>query len=245
MPNGIAVPFQVKYERLLIFCYGCGVFGHGEMDCELGPCEEGTLAFDADIRASPWKGIKKEAEPSRRKSACKPEDRFETGTQNDQENVERLISKLQSVVLGRNKDGQEISKTPQEEADARRHEALGWEEPLRAMGMEKEVVANVRADGAEAGKGDSGGAQTTVEATGGSEGNYGDANTQLNGQIMGMELMGEGMAAKGVNSGLKGKGKSDNRKGSWCRLARTGSHSNLTEVGTKIGLKRGRESDND
>ncbi|XP_074303810.1 uncharacterized protein LOC141638306 [Silene latifolia] len=50
--------FKVKYERLPTFCYGCGILGHGEKDCDEGPYEEGELRYDASLRASPWKVLK-------------------------------------------------------------------------------------------------------------------------------------------------------------------------------------------
>ncbi|XP_074265748.1 uncharacterized protein LOC141588192 [Silene latifolia] len=49
------VPFEVKYERLPTFCYGCGRLGHGEKDCEEGPFEEHELQYGEWLRASPWK----------------------------------------------------------------------------------------------------------------------------------------------------------------------------------------------
>ncbi|XP_074315639.1 uncharacterized protein LOC141651843 [Silene latifolia] len=36
MKNGRTVNFPVKYERLPTYCYGCGLIGHGEKDCEEG-----------------------------------------------------------------------------------------------------------------------------------------------------------------------------------------------------------------
>ncbi|XP_074298023.1 uncharacterized protein LOC141628825 [Silene latifolia] len=64
MPNGMSREFDVKYERLqATFCYGCGVFEHGEKECEEGPYEEGELRFGEWMRASPWKVTKTVVEP--------------------------------------------------------------------------------------------------------------------------------------------------------------------------------------
>ncbi|XP_074265732.1 uncharacterized protein LOC141588177 [Silene latifolia] len=58
MKAGKTVDFDVKYERVPIFCYGCGVIGHGEKDCEEGPYEEVELKFGEWLRDSPWKVTK-------------------------------------------------------------------------------------------------------------------------------------------------------------------------------------------
>ncbi|XP_074287731.1 uncharacterized protein LOC141612882 [Silene latifolia] len=62
LAKGEKVEFEVKYEILPIFCYGCGVLGHGEKDCEDGPYEEGELRFSENLRASPRRVVKTMAE---------------------------------------------------------------------------------------------------------------------------------------------------------------------------------------
>ncbi|XP_074266286.1 uncharacterized protein LOC141588759 [Silene latifolia] len=59
-----ATEFKVKFERLPTFCYGCGVLGHGEKECEDGPYEEGELKYGEWLRASPWRVTKTSTEPS-------------------------------------------------------------------------------------------------------------------------------------------------------------------------------------
>ncbi|XP_074283620.1 uncharacterized protein LOC141608157 [Silene latifolia] len=41
--DGRTINFPVKYERLPTYCYGCGLIGHGEKDCEHGPYEDDDL----------------------------------------------------------------------------------------------------------------------------------------------------------------------------------------------------------
>ncbi|XP_074265090.1 uncharacterized protein LOC141587508 [Silene latifolia] len=53
MKDNKVVHFDVKYERLPIFCYRCGVMRHEEKDCEHGPYEEDELHFGEWLRASP------------------------------------------------------------------------------------------------------------------------------------------------------------------------------------------------
>ncbi|KAK9664848.1 hypothetical protein RND81_14G073400 [Saponaria officinalis] len=60
------VSFDVKYERLPTYCYGCGILGHGEKDCDEGPYEESELGYGEQLRASPWKVVKTKVEPSNR-----------------------------------------------------------------------------------------------------------------------------------------------------------------------------------
>ncbi|XP_074298255.1 uncharacterized protein LOC141629093 [Silene latifolia] len=50
IPSGKVDTFVVKYERLPLFCYGCGVLGHGEKDCESGPYDEDDLQFGEGLR---------------------------------------------------------------------------------------------------------------------------------------------------------------------------------------------------
>ncbi|XP_074300158.1 uncharacterized protein LOC141631378 [Silene latifolia] len=62
MPSGKVNSFDVKYEKLPLFCYGCGVLGHGEKECEHGPYQEDELMYGDVLRASPrrreggWRG---------------------------------------------------------------------------------------------------------------------------------------------------------------------------------------------
>ncbi|XP_074306144.1 uncharacterized protein LOC141641378 [Silene latifolia] len=62
--GGQTTDFNVKYERLPISCYRCGVIGHGEKDCEQGPYEEDELQFGEWLRASLWKVTKTSNEGS-------------------------------------------------------------------------------------------------------------------------------------------------------------------------------------
>ncbi|XP_074266309.1 uncharacterized protein LOC141588782 [Silene latifolia] len=53
--EGRVIDFDVMYERIPIFSYGCGVIGHGEKDCNDGPYDDDELRFGEWLRASPWK----------------------------------------------------------------------------------------------------------------------------------------------------------------------------------------------
>ncbi|XP_074289571.1 uncharacterized protein LOC141614725 [Silene latifolia] len=58
LADGKVNTFDVKYERLPLFCYGCGVLGHGLKDCDKGPHDEDNLIYGEKLRASPRKGGK-------------------------------------------------------------------------------------------------------------------------------------------------------------------------------------------
>lgn len=56
MKGGREFEVKIKYEKLPLFCYVCGMLGHGEKDCDAtkggAPV---TLQFSDELRASPWK----------------------------------------------------------------------------------------------------------------------------------------------------------------------------------------------
>ena len=63
--SGRVVLVEVKYERLPIFCFGCGKIGHMEKDCDeaVEDENEGEKQWGAWLKASPRKGgLKKRAE---------------------------------------------------------------------------------------------------------------------------------------------------------------------------------------
>ncbi|XP_074289594.1 uncharacterized protein LOC141614747 [Silene latifolia] len=101
MPNGLTRDFEVKYERLqATFCYGCGVFGHGEKECEEGPYEEEELKFGEWMRASPWK-VTKTGVDGGGKAARSLGVLFDREKETrEQEAIERMIEKLQRVSVG-------------------------------------------------------------------------------------------------------------------------------------------------
>ena len=66
--KGLVVMVEIKYERLPIFCYVCGVLGHMERDCTDGVEEEGReeKQWGAWLKASPRRGgLKKQEEVNR------------------------------------------------------------------------------------------------------------------------------------------------------------------------------------
>ncbi|XP_074295381.1 uncharacterized protein LOC141623203 [Silene latifolia] len=104
MPYGLLTKFDVKYERLPIFCYGCGLLGHGEKECDEGPYEESELAFGEWLRASPKKVLKTNAELAGSKVARALSREFEAEQRRlEEENVEKMIGKLQAISLANKK----------------------------------------------------------------------------------------------------------------------------------------------
>uniref|UniRef100_A0A803LLP6 CCHC-type domain-containing protein n=1 Tax=Chenopodium quinoa TaxID=63459 RepID=A0A803LLP6_CHEQI len=54
--GGIEEFFEVKYEKTPLFCYFCGLMGHGIKDCdEHKECDNPTIPFGEWMKASPWK----------------------------------------------------------------------------------------------------------------------------------------------------------------------------------------------
>ena len=63
--TGVGLLIEIKYERLPIFCYACGIIGHIERDCVLVPDDdrEEEKQWGAWLKASPRRGyMKKQAE---------------------------------------------------------------------------------------------------------------------------------------------------------------------------------------
>ena len=47
--------YDIKYERPPLFCYHCGLVGHGVKDCEGWREEESVIKYGEWMKASPWK----------------------------------------------------------------------------------------------------------------------------------------------------------------------------------------------
>ncbi|XP_074306059.1 uncharacterized protein LOC141641287 [Silene latifolia] len=99
MPTGRIVDFQVKYERLPNFCYGCGILGHGEKECDEGPYEEWELKYGDELRASPWKVVKTIAVNTGNSARCLLAAFEKEARQREEEAVELMIEKLQRVAI--------------------------------------------------------------------------------------------------------------------------------------------------
>ena len=58
MRGGIEEFFEVKYEKPPLFCYFCGLIGHGVKDCmECRDEEDPKLQYGGWLKASPWKRV--------------------------------------------------------------------------------------------------------------------------------------------------------------------------------------------
>ncbi|KAL2895370.1 Gag polyprotein [Bienertia sinuspersici] len=54
--GGMEETFEIKYEKLPLFCFYCGHIGHGTKDCDSCKDEEDPdLAYGSWLKASPWK----------------------------------------------------------------------------------------------------------------------------------------------------------------------------------------------
>ncbi|KAL2903611.1 ATP synthase epsilon chain [Bienertia sinuspersici] len=59
MKGGKEEFFDVKYERLPMFCYWCGKIGHASCECDDNKEEEfAEYTYGSWLKASPWKPVK-------------------------------------------------------------------------------------------------------------------------------------------------------------------------------------------
>ena len=59
MRGGLEDQFDVKYEKPPLFCFVCGMIGHGVKDCdENKDVDPPILKFDMGLKASPWKHVR-------------------------------------------------------------------------------------------------------------------------------------------------------------------------------------------
>ncbi|XP_074289141.1 uncharacterized protein LOC141614281 [Silene latifolia] len=99
MKGGSTSQFDVKYERLPTFCYGCGLIGHREKDCDEGPYDEEDLKFGEWLRASPWKVVKTEKEGVGKAARNLRPIFDEVGKDDSRDIISSMIKKLQNIAL--------------------------------------------------------------------------------------------------------------------------------------------------
>ncbi|KAL9235615.1 hypothetical protein vseg_010360 [Gypsophila vaccaria] len=104
MKGGRVVSFMVRYEGLPLFCYGCGVLGHGEKDCEHGPYEAEALEFGTEIRASPWKPMKPmmKGDTDKARNLVKVFD--EEKRKEEEDAIDKMVKRLQAIAVSGSKN---------------------------------------------------------------------------------------------------------------------------------------------
>lgn len=71
MRGGNTASFKVKYEKLPLFCFVCGMLGHGEKDCDSGSHTQNPKRTYSDkLRASPWQVNKGEVDEEGQTGTC-------------------------------------------------------------------------------------------------------------------------------------------------------------------------------
>ncbi|XP_074274046.1 uncharacterized protein LOC141597480 [Silene latifolia] len=229
MKGGSTSRFAVKYERLPTFCYGCGLIGHGEKDCEEGPYDEEDLKFGEWLRASPWKVVKTEKEGTG-KAARNLRPLFDEVEKEDSRDIiSSMIEKLQHIAL---------------DLKSKKHSEK-WNGNTERVGEEEGVSRMAIGEGQQAEEADGGsriGEVRSLEGMGGRETTCVPYAVEV--------LMGEGEGGETVDARLKGGQEADGSGGcgtvrGWRRLAREGGEegggqSGTTEAGL-VTTKRNRE----
>ncbi|XP_074266449.1 uncharacterized protein LOC141589722 [Silene latifolia] len=242
MKDGRTIEFTVKYERLPTYCYGCGLIGHGEKDCEDGPYEEDDLKVGEWLRASPWK-VTKTVKEGGGKVARDLRPCFDAERVIDSEGaVSLMIDKLQAISLElKNRKSENKKMREQAMQSGSRESEVSEREPIveeQTGGMVTDV------DGGRGGKGDlvreCSAAGNRRESEGG-----GEREGELRSCLEVMELdMGAGNTEE---QGTMGKGKQGGKGGggtggSWQRLVRADMAASKT-VGRVMVKEHGEKRD--
>ncbi|XP_021741925.1 uncharacterized protein LOC110708126 [Chenopodium quinoa] len=105
--GGIEEAFEVKYEKPPLFCFFCGMMGHGVKDCEKHKdLDEPVLPYGSWLKASPWKYISgervdlegKDSQCAKTLFVTKPKQRG-TSTNVETSQVVEVLDKLGEVAL--------------------------------------------------------------------------------------------------------------------------------------------------
>ncbi|XP_074305989.1 uncharacterized protein LOC141641217 [Silene latifolia] len=239
MKNGRVINFDVKYERLPIFCYGCGVMGHGEKDCDNGPYEEGELRFGEWLRASPWKVTKTKTEGSGKARRDLNASFDEVQKRDEELDIAHMIERLKTIAIDlKLKKSMVQQQSHQEEATV----------ILPSGGSEErgEVLVNANREVESLGNGGLTIGSELVKQVGGlNEGGIevremGESFSQI---MEGMgEEAGDGIGTTDVMSSGQ-KGSTGGKKREWKKFAREGRVMTYTEEARVIIGKRDREEE--
>ncbi|XP_074314641.1 uncharacterized protein LOC141649868 [Silene latifolia] len=130
--EGRIIHFDVKYERLPIFCYGCGTIGHGEKDCEHGPYDDDDdLLFGEWLRASPWKIVKTVSDgPGKARRDLNAEFDMMKKKEDAEADIAKMIEKLQNIAINfkskKREGGRGLSTIEEKEEGQLDHILNGW-----------------------------------------------------------------------------------------------------------------------